>query len=289
MSLAILLATRNRPELLLYTIRTTTRNMRRDDTKLVIAVDDDDQATIDMLNRGMFLSRNVVVSIKPREDTLGEKYNRILDYEADVYLAMVDYAPHITPGFDNKIVDAAMKFPDGIGFVFNHLANLSFPQINAMTRKTAEMMGYFYPPYFPHWFVDHWLDDIARITDRIVFTDVWIDTNRRPGTMEQREVDFWATFFDATKFMRRRIAHNIIKSKANKHPHWHKAVLLMNHPLIEERSVMVNNNARALFEGTPGEAPDERYLRAKAKAIEVLRGCIGDLEAEEAETRARAA
>ena len=54
-----------------------------------------------------------------------------------------DYTPHITPGWDTKVLEAASVFPDGIGVVYNHLANLSFPGMVTATAELVEKMVYF--------------------------------------------------------------------------------------------------------------------------------------------------
>jgi hypothetical protein len=283
MTLSILLTTRNRPELLRWTVETTAPNIREPDTRLIIAVDEDDtpetKATaLELQDYGC-----VEVSIMPREDTLGAKVNRVLTIApADVYLHMADYRPHLTPGFDTKILEAASLFPDNIGVVYSHMANLSFPEISAVTSGLVKHMGYLYPPYFPYWFVDHWLDDIARLIGRIAVADVETDGTRRPGTGDRRDVAWWATFFDAGVLHRRQMAHAIINSDEFQEPEWRKQILRTHHPLIEERSKMINDSARTTRWQFSPEAVDERYRRAKSAAQALLREWIPELEAEHA-------
>jgi len=284
-TLSILLTARSRPELLRYTVETTVPNIHDPDTRLVIAADDDDTPETLDTARDLLKHDCVTISILPRECGLGQKVNRILTIApADVYLHMTDYQPHVTPGFDLKIMEAASIFPDNIGVVYNHMANLSFSAIQAVTSGLVEKMGYFYPPHFPYWFVDHWLDDIARLIGRIAVADVLTDWSRRPGTHDRRDVAWWATFFDAGVVHRRKLAHAIINSDDFLEPEWRKKLLLRHHPLIEERSKMINDSARTTRWHLPPEKPDERYLRAKSAAQSVLRGWIPDLEAEHAGT-----
>lgn len=282
MSLSILLTARGRPELLRWTVATTVRNIQEMDTRLVIAADEDD--TPETIATAWELAEKyhfVEVSVRPREETLGAKVNRILTIApADVYLHMVDYRPHLTPGFDTRILESASLFPDGIGVVYSHMANLSFPEINAVTAGLVKHMGYFYPPYFPYWFVDHWLDDIARLIGRIAVADVKTDGSRRPGTMDRRDVAWWATFYDAAVIHRRKMAHAIINSPEFEEPEWRKKLLLSHHPLIEERSKMINDSARTTRWQMPPEPVDDRYRRAKSAAQAALREWIPDLEAE---------
>ena len=288
--LSLILAARKRPELLRYTVEATLPNIHETDTKLVIAVDDDDPETV-AVAREFEGREHIIVSERPREDSYGGKYNRVLEIApADVYVSMADYGPYVTPGFDTKINEAAALFPDNIGVVFNHMANLSFSQIYGVTHGLAIKMGYYYPPYFPYWFVDHWVDDIARMIGRIAVADIVMDGSKRPGTHDRREVAWWATFFDAGVLHRRNLARSIIQSDDFIEPEWRKKLLLSGHHiLIEERSKMVNDSARAIQFGKPPEAIDDRYRRIKAVAQGLLREWIPELVAEQALRMGKAA
>jgi hypothetical protein len=275
MSLTIILATRNRPELLTETVERTLPNMVYADTKLVIAIDHDDEKTIKAAAK--FTDERVIPDVRKREDSLGEKYNnRMAVCPADVYLAMVDYAPHIIMGFDAKIQDAAQQFPDRIGAVTNRLANLSFPEINAVTHDMAKLMGGMYPGVFPYWFVDHWFGDIAQMVGRDFVADVQIDTKKRPGTMEMREPAFWGTVYDVMAPERRRIASRILA--VTRDEPWRKQMLMSAWPRIEQRSKWINDQVRSM--GSALVAQDERYLRARAVGAAILRTRLAELEAQ---------
>ena len=283
MKLCIALATRNRPALLLSTLARTLPNIVRADTALHVMVDDDDAPTREALEKAY--SQRVVIDVRAREDTVGEKFNRVLSTAADVYLVMVDHTPHITKGFDQKILDAAAIFPDGIGVVYNNLVNASFPSTNAVTRKFADLTGYIYPSYFPYWFVDHWFDDIARLCDRIAFADIATDSSRKPETQELREPAWWATFYDAGYRLRRDIAHRIILSPELDEPDWRRKILTTHHPLIETRSRWVNNQVRILsdpLEKKLNLPHDERYRRIRAKAVAMIPQLVEKMDSKEA-------
>jgi hypothetical protein len=279
MKLAINLASRNRPQLLYDTVMRTASQIRNPDTVFMVSADADDQPTIDMmmpLDKLAGGPRLIEVDIRQREDTIAAKWNRVVENnpDADVYMLMCDDGPIITPGFDEAIIEAASIFPDGIGCVYNRLDNMSFPGIQAPTRRLVELMGdEIYVPLFPYWFVDHWLDDIARMTDRISYCDVEhdCDTNR-PPTMEMREPGWWATFFDACYLRRREIARRIID--ATDEPQWRKDLLHRNHPIVEQRSKIINDcvrGDRGLAAYAAKNAPDERYNRVRAAAVALLR------------------
>jgi len=287
MSLTILLATRGRPDLCCETLEITLRNIALPSTKLVVAMDKDDQQTVDKLSLFALDHPNIKLSVEQREDSLGEKYDRALRYPAQVYLPMVDYAPHVTPGFDAMICEAAALFPDNIGVVYNELANASFPGINGITHGLARKMGFIYPPWFPYWFVDHWLDDIARMINRISFVDVRLDRLKRPGTQDCRDLKFWTILFDALHLRRRECAREIIESNDFIEPLWRKKLSLAHYPLIEFRSKWVNDSMRQdpkgiEAQGSKGIPDEDRYQRVKKRGVELLASLIPELTAEEA-------
>jgi len=287
MSLSILLAARGRPELLHRTLKLTLPNIVRHDTRLTVLLDDDeeyDEDIPDTIRVARHFEPLVTVSVAPREDTLGAKYNRGLKIApGSVYLVMVDYAPHVTRGFDQKILDAASVFQDHIGVVYNHMANLSFPAMNAVTHGLVKRMGHLYAPLCPYWFVDHWLDDIARMIGRIAWADVQIDTSARQPqagktwTQEYREPAFWASFYDKLAPVRREMAQAIIDDPQFIETPQRKAILRGSYPGIEERSVMINDHVRAMAD--TGLPHDARYLRVKAQAERILRDVCGEAKA----------
>lgn len=276
MRLSINLTTRGRPERMLGSVTRSMPMLKLKSTRLIISVDDDDQATVDALK---FLpqDKRIIPDIRPREDSLGAKYNRVLDYPADVYMSAADYGTFCTPGFDRIILDAAALFPDGIGCVFGHMANASFSQIYGVTHGLVQKMGWLYPPYWPYWFVDHWVHDVARLIDRIAFADVQVDYQNKPPTQEMRDIRFWSTLYDMHRLTRRNSAHAIIRSRDFQEPAWRKRLLLKAHPLAEFWSQGINDYLRSnatAFEvanvasGLPG---GDRYDRLKAKGEAMMR------------------
>lgn len=272
MSLTIALATRGRVPILKRTLDRTIPNLFREDTRFLVLVDEDDTETVEAV-----LPSRVEKFIRPRPDSVGGKFNAAVKAApADVYLAMVDYVAYVTPGFDQKILDANV-FPDGIGVIYNHMANLSFPYMNAVTSGYVKATGGMYPEDFPYWFVDHWLDDIARMIDRIAVADVRPFADFKPPTQSHREPAFWATLFDCLMLERRRIARRIIDSPEFLEPEWRKTLLRSAYPLVEERSLMVNNMVKGM--AALDTTTDERYERIRARAVETMNRCIPELEA----------
>jgi hypothetical protein len=280
--LIIPLATRGRPDLLRATIAQTVTNIRNPKTTIVILADDDDETmTTTEIAEHFRTYPQVQLSIAPRELGLGEKYNRVLDlYQGDVYLAMVDYAPHITPGFDNRILTAANIYPDGICVVYNDLLGTYCSQINAVTHKFMELNdGKIYPIWYPYGFVDMEIADLVMMTGRVSYADVVIERKARPGTQNRRDYAFWIKFFGLTTCVREAAAQNIIW-ECNQ-PLWQKCALIQNFPLTRGRTnsviqMTITNQAlrdvdKIQFEGDGTQIKDtERHRLMRERAIVFL-------------------
>lgn len=285
MRLVISLATRGRPERLIDTVSKSVANWTDPNTVLIVQADEDDRATIDVCKAQGWRwcggdGGGVGIDIRPREDTIAAKWNRALKVPGDVYLVAADDDPYVTPGYDTKIIEAAKRFPDGIGMVYGHLANLSFSGAVAPTRKLCELMGgKIFPEYFPYWFCDHWTDDVARIIGRLSFANIRTDQSKPGVTQEMREPGWWATWFDAAYLMRRKQAHDII-DRLGSMSDWQYDLLKTHHPLIEVRSRMINHGVRAqndqLSQWAGSLKPDERYNRVKQRAIDMVPHLLND-------------
>ena len=297
MKLVISLATRGRPDRVIDTVKRSVVNWTDPNTELQIQVDEDDIRTIDCLKDTSSIEtilplagQRITVNIKPREDTIADKWNRAVTTPADVYLVAADDDPYITQGYDSLIIQAARRFPDEIGMVYGHLANMSFSGAVAPTRRFVELMGgVIFPPIFPYWFVDHWTDDVAKIIGRISFANIMTDQSKPGVTQEMREPGWWATFFDCAYLFRRQQAHKIIENDDFICSQWQKELLKANHPLIEVRSRMINHNVRSeslkLTQWSGNLQHDERYMRVKNRAIAMIPRFLEDYGMPEAEQR----
>jgi glycosyltransferase involved in cell wall biosynthesis len=286
MKLTCVLATRNRPQMLIETVKETLRHIVLEDTRILVAADADDHGTLAALHAFANEPR-VVASVRDREDDLGSKFSRALkEAPADVYSHMVDYAPFTTPGFDRNLIEIAAKIPDNIGVINCRMPTLCFTASQGITHGLAEKLGYIYPPYFPYWFVDHWIDDIARLIGRLFYVDNAVDTSRRPGTQELREPGWWATFFDVMAPYRRQQAERIIRSDDFASPEWQKDLAVAAFPMHEHRSKWINDQVRGqekqMVTGIGAGPPDERYARVKARAVDWIKMVIAEMEAEAA-------
>lgn len=288
MKLTIIIATRDRPEQLAKTVARTLPNISRIDTTLMIAADDDDLPGLAGL-KTISKDPRLHVSVKPREECRGEKYDRALtEAPADLYMVMHDCSPIITPGFDQITLDKAALFPDGIGVVHSpFIFRGTFPPATqSMTAKWVEKVGHIYNREYPFWFIDHEVHDIARMIGRYFCTDIEVDTApmRPTKTLRLRDLAFWTSYYDLMALERRAKARTIIKGADFLSPDWLKADLMENYHWIEDGSRLINEGVRqnaAAIEAQRGDGspPDEGYVRAKARAEQKLAGFIEALKA----------
>ncbi len=275
MKLTFDIGARGRPEKLLETVELSLKHSVRDDTKFLICLDDDDETMTPFLDK-FPKDERVILSVKPREDSRGEKYDRCFkEAPADVYMLGVDHSPIITPGWDQIVLDAAALFPDNIGVINAPMNNMSFPKLQAITHNLAEMVGYTYNWDYPFWFIDHELDDMARMIGRYVFVDIEVDNDRlRVGnrTHRMRDLKFWTIYFETHAYTRREMANRIINSPEFMAPEWEKKMLSTWFPPVEARSAFINHdvfkNAEYLERecGANGAPPDPGYVRLREAA-----------------------
>lgn len=271
--LTVNVVTRGRPELLLKTLECNARNLALPNSTLMVSVDEDDQATIDCL-KNMPKDDRILISVKPRENAFGAKFNRALsESPSDLYMFCTDYAAILTPGYDEKMLKAARIWPDGIGVVYSDMCDELVPMLQAPTAKLAEKMGYLYNPAYPFWFVDHELADMAWMIGRINFSGVNVDVSRRPNkTQRMRDLAFWTAYYDLTELERRAKARAIINSPDYQSPDWLKQQLCGWWPLLKKRSearnarVRANAQANEQARGEPESPADEGYVSVKTQA-----------------------
>lgn len=286
--LTLIIATRERPERLVKMLDQTAPNIKRGDTKVLICVDDDDKETIAALGKVIEKDDpNIVVSVKPREDTRGEKYDRALTEAPNfLYVPAHDSCPCLTPGFDEILIKKAKLFPDGIGVVHSPMIHKgTFPPAwQGMTAKWVEKVGYIYNPDYPFWFIDHEVHDLARMVGRYFLANIHIEPDHPGKTIRLHDLLFWCGYYDLMALERRAKARAIIDSPDFLTPDWQKADLRENYLKFENEGRRINNSVRkdaADIEarrglGTP---TDEGYLRAKARAEQKLSNLLEALKA----------
>jgi hypothetical protein len=280
--IAYCVASRGNPRQLAESLYSTLKPCALAATKAVVGLDADDptlaeaQALLDALG-----PERIVVSVAPREDSIGAVYNRCAAaVDADIYLNSADDFRILTPGWDAIVArEAAAAFPDGIGMLGVGplpFPNAVLPAVEATTRGLIEKMGYFIQDYTPFWWMDNWLYEIAAMIGRTHYIPMEVEFVGPMRTRGLREVVYWCEFFGKMRVHRRAIAESILASPD----------LQIS---AERRQELFNalDHVCALFEGSleqlaelakaEGTKPigfdapdDERYRRIKARSMRVL-------------------
>lgn len=275
MSVAVCIASRGRPDEFLKTRDATLRLAVLPDTHVTVALDAGD------------VDYSVDGCRAPRENSLGAKYNRAASYanrDAHIFVVGIDDAYMAVEGWDQKLVEAAATFTDGVGVINlgTKLGAFQLPEGVAVTKRWIEQVGFFCPPYFPFWWHDTWIDEMARFTGRYVWAEIpWEHhgASEKAGahkTTRMREVSWWANFFDATREMRMARATGMIL--ASDSPKWLKSQLLSE--MRATADILWQRNARVRDEGRVFErmsdadyaTVDLGYEQIKAEAVAMMAG-----------------
>lgn len=276
MTVSLCIASRGRPGELHHTVQGAMGLAMMPDTFASVALDLDDESTVILPELP-----NTIISLDERETSLGAKYNRAMEARnADLYVLGVDDAYPSNQGWDQKLSDAAAQFTDGIGVVFfgeKRKHPFDLPDGIAVTRKWIEQVGFFCPPYFPFWWHDTWIDELAKMTVRYVWADVKWEKHGASEvgghkTTRMREVSWWAKFFDATRQQRVNKAVEMINASDN--PQWLRTQLkqdiLGKADILWQRNGLVRERGHE-FERSHGAevGPDPGYdqIRREAELI----------------------
>lgn len=272
MSLTLNIATRGRSDRLWDTVTRNVRVMTEADTRLVISGDADDETmTPEFADRLRGVDSRVIVDIRERPDSLGAVWNRALDYPADLYCCSPDHVVYVDYGFDRKFNEAMQVFPDGIGVVYTHMSNKSFPHTQAISQNWVDVLGFLYVEFFPYWFVDHWIDDLARMTERVVLADIDCDLGDKPPTTNLREPGWWATFYDSQRLVRREQADKLLRAISGGLLGTFYEKCVRNFPIHEFRSQMINDYVRTVLGNMPPNGVESsRYLKLKEQATVMM-------------------
>ena len=221
--IAIIMATRGRPEMLAEEISTLKDNtVQKDKTALWIYVDDDDDITRNAINGGKFPDPGFPVHwhFGPRPPALGQAHQALWNASgcaSAIYMITCDDARFDTPGWDDIVRRSFAEHPDGVLLAFAHDPNTgnqaTYPFIGWGFLKT---LGYekVFPGIFAFWFDDKWVEQIAQMAGRctkipIVINPVGGDKGK---TQRMRCVPFWTRFFQLLLPERKECSEKLIEA-----------------------------------------------------------------------------
>jgi hypothetical protein len=217
-NLAVLLATRGRPEMLAQVFASLAANTtRKDQTALWLYVDEDDTITRDAIAKKQFPDTGFLVHwhIGPRIGNVAETFNILLqqqDCDAQLFITAVDDARFDTQGWDEIIRAKYRQYPDGVMLAFAHdPMSADAATYVIFSQGWVKTLGRAFPSYFPHWFPDTWVDQVGRMAGRHDKLPILLYPIRGKGrTKLMRNLPFWSRFFQLTLGERKEAARRIV-------------------------------------------------------------------------------
>lgn len=284
--IALLLPSRGRPASLQRTLHSIGATAARpDDVMVVVGVDNDDAATLELSTRCRFPVA-ILWSSGPREITLGRLWNRLAaeEHGCDVLAMLTDDYVMVTPAWDDRYREAAARMPLGYGTAWPHdpLHGREFCTAPVITRRMVERMGFFAPPWFPFWFHDVWLEEMgAFVGCRMPLAARIAAPDGRGATQNLRDLTFWAALFEAMRPARMGLAGRMIDEMyADRQDLLERLKLGMNDVarFYRRRNRKLASPLRAAIierlRGARGE-PGPRYLAARREAEALLASLSG--------------
>jgi hypothetical protein len=217
--IAILLATRGRPEMLREVLVSLQANTaQKDKVSLWLYIDEDDQVTLQAVEQKLFPKTDFAMHwhIGPPPAGLGETHHALWNASgrsAQVYMITVDDARFDTPGWDDLVRRKFDEYPDGVLLAFPHdpmTADVAtYPIFGWSWLETLQMV---FPGYFPFWFDDRWVSQVGQLTGRCAKIPVVLYPIRGKGrTRRMRSLPFWTRYFQLTLPERQASARKLLE------------------------------------------------------------------------------
>lgn len=213
--LTILTPTRHRPDQLRAMARALGATLARKDRVVHrIYVDDDDAATLALARSGeieALAGYPLRWTVGPRPRLLSDAWNRLWR-ESDpqsLLIGICDDLEFRTPGWDEVLRRHLAPFTDGLAV--GYIPDPQYPNsliLPCGTGRIFSEMGYFTAPYFPYWFADAWLDEIALMIERRVTIPIALD-HEKGKTHGMRNLPFWWEFYHRTRIERQEVAEKL--------------------------------------------------------------------------------
>lgn len=168
-SIAVVLPTRNRPDLLERFIDSLySKAANKDAVRVYLYVDNDDQLTKRAFPS---LAKNhpdkIKVLVGPRI-IMSEMVNKLMPLvKEDIFFLGGDDLVMMTHGWDDLVINKFNEIEDKIALLFGDdtiQTNLATHPI--IHRRWVECLGYITPPYFSSDYADTWLNDLADSLNR---------------------------------------------------------------------------------------------------------------------------
>lgn len=162
-TIALLLPTRKRPPLLVRFWESVAATAEHPElVTVVLVVDEDDPETLQVVNNLSGLKKCLLVG--PPSALAVEKWTRAFcATRCDFSMLCGDDLVFRTSSWDTSLKDAFSSWPDRLGMIYfrdgvNDQTLAAHPVVH---RRWVDVLGYYLPPGFKHFFIDRWTHDLA--------------------------------------------------------------------------------------------------------------------------------
>ena len=203
--ISVLILTRGRPEKLVRAIKSLeSLAANKDKIDLWIYVDDDDTLTHELIDSGWDKDIGFPIHwhISTRPVTHGDAFSEIWQKSsnAGIYFGFPDDHELTTCGWDDIIRKTFRDLPDdriAVGYLHDPFVPVGCITIMATTAEWVNQVGHFIVPYFPYWFGDMWLQQIADMVDRkfLIPVGMYPLDGKKGKTLRLWDLPFWERFF----------------------------------------------------------------------------------------------
>ena len=257
----ILMLTRGRPEKVVQALSSLDKLAgNRDKIELWVYVDDDDIRTLDFIasewDKNIGIQVNWHVSSRPI--THGAAFTELwsVSSNAGIYMVFCDDYLVNTDNWDAAVREIFRNIPGdriAVGYLSDPLMPKGGITFMVETAEWINQVGYFVVPYFPYWYGDTWLQQIAEMVDRkyAIPVNVWPLEGVKGKTNRLWDLPFWDHFFNILLAERVETAKGIIEA------------LTYNDPDAKVRAIKHMYEKIAEFDETAKAGPSNEELDAK--------------------------
>ena len=203
--ISLLLPTRGRPVMLqnlFDSIKETTLDKRLID--LWVYVDEDDELTRSFIDSKVWIKYGFDINWIVEEKLnvgpgqLDNELWKKCAANSGIYMGLADDYIFVTKHWDEVVRQAFRRYPDRILLAYPE--DPVAPGVVTFVILSAEWLnisGRLFPEYFPFWFVDAWIDQVAQMIQRKVKLDMRMEPQGGKGkTQGMKNLVFWDRFFD---------------------------------------------------------------------------------------------
>ncbi len=283
--ISILLPTRGRPEYLTNvfgSIEETTKDKNSID--VWVYVDDDDVITRKYINDDLFGNYGFEITwfLGKRTRTMGEMMNTLRQKcttNPGIYTPIPDDYLFITEHWDDIVREAFNSYPDRIALAYaeDPMAGPNQVTFAWVSAEWANVLGRYHTEFFPFWYDDSWLDQVAQMAQRKVKLDIRMEPQGGKGkTNRMRNLLFWQKFFNNTLDDRIQDAKLLVEAIYQKTSYDYEknvevAIKLAKSFEAKAKEIRFEIRMERILSAIPKNSkPDEAYLFLEAKAVNHL-------------------